>query len=225
MQLLALPVRILDAFRGLDFLAPLAIRLYLFPVFLMAGMQKVDITTGKVDPQFVAWLGNTDWGLGLPAPELLGYLAGYTELLGAFALLAGFATRFFAIPLMVTMVVAAVTAHWANGWPAIAPSNPASICIEGSDAARQASSLERIAQCHNVNDRTIEAAERLSKAKDILKEHGNYSWLTGRGSLVILNNGIEFAVTYFILLLVLFFMGAGRFFSLDYWVRRLAMPD
>jgi uncharacterized membrane protein YphA (DoxX/SURF4 family) len=35
---------------------------------------------------------------------------------------------------------------------------------------------------------------------------------------VILNNGIEFAATYFVMLLSLFFTGAGRFFSLDYWI-------
>lgn len=225
MNLLQFPVRVLDAFKGLDFLAPLAMRLYLFPVFLMAGMSKVDITTGRVDPNVVAWFGNPDWGLGLPYPELMVYLAGYTELLGAFALLVGFALRFFAIPLMITMVVAATSAHWDNGWPAIAPSNPSPICEQGTDANAEAGRLEWVAKCHNVNDRTIAASKRLARAKAILKEHGDYGWLTGKGNLVILNNGIEFAVTYFIMLLALFFMGAGRYFSVDWYVRKLGMDD
>jgi len=66
--------------------------------------------------------------------------------------------------------------------------------------------------------RTIGATERLDEAKSILKEHGNYEWLTENGSFVVLNNGIEFAATYFIMLLALFFLGAGRFVSLDYWI-------
>jgi hypothetical protein len=33
-----------------------------------------------------------------------------------------------------------------------------------------------------------------------------------------LNNGIEFGVTYFIMLLSLFFTGAGKVVSADYWI-------
>ncbi|HEX5635541.1 MAG TPA: DoxX family protein, partial [Gammaproteobacteria bacterium] len=32
-------------------------------------------------------------------------------------------------------------------------------------------------------------------------------------------NGIEFAATYLIMLLVLFFYGAGRYVSADYWLQ------
>jgi uncharacterized membrane protein YphA (DoxX/SURF4 family) len=99
------------------------------------------------------------------------------------------------------MVVAALTVHWQNGWLAIA---------EGS------SSLF-------ANERSIDAIERLDRAKDILREHGNYQWLTENGSFVVLNNGIEFAVTYFIMLLALLFIGAGRFVSIDYWINRHVM--
>lgn len=66
----------------------------------------------------------------------------------------------------------------------------------------------------------MEAAEKLDKAHTILMEHGNYDWLTSSGSVVILNNGIEFAATYFVMLLALFFMGGGRYVSLDWWVAR-----
>lgn len=37
---------------------------------------------------------------------------------------------------------------------------------------------------------------------------------------MILNNGIEFAATYFIMLLTLFFIGGGRYLSLDWWIAR-----
>jgi len=56
---------------------------------------------------------------------------------------------------------------------------------------------------------------RLSRAIAILQEHRDYDRLTEHGSIVILNNGIEFAVTYGIMLIVLFFIGSGKF-SLDY---------
>jgi putative oxidoreductase len=36
----------------------------------------------------------------------------------------------------------------------------------------------------------------------------------------VLNNGIEFAATYFIMLLALFFLGGGKYISADYWIAR-----
>ena len=101
------------------------------------------------------------------------------------------------IPLMATMVVAALTVHLEYGWLAIADSSS-----------------------WLANERVLESAERLERAKGILQEHGNYSWLTGRGSLVVLNNGIEFAATYFVMLLTLLFTGGGRYTSVDYYVSR-----
>jgi len=125
-----------------------------------------------------------------------------TEVGGAILLLVGFAVRWISIPLMVTMVVAAVTVHLPNGWLAIAEAT-------GPFAT----------------PRTEGAIERLEVARQLLQEHGNYDWLTQNGSIVILNNGIEFAATYFIMLLVLFFIGGGRYFSMDYWIRRAFMRD
>ncbi len=182
--------RLLDTTLAIDFLGPLALRLYLFPIFWMAGTKKLDSFQSTVD-----WFGNPDWGLGLPFPYLLAGLATWTEIIGALCLLIGFAVRWISIPLMVTMIVAMVTVHWANGWLAIA---------EGAGPF--------------ATERTIGGIERLNRAKSILQEHGNYDWLTENGSIGVLNNGIEFAATYFIMLLVLFFIGAGRYFSIDYWV-------
>lgn len=182
-----------DRSRAVDFLAPLALRLYLAPIFWMAGTNKLANMDGTIE-----WFGNPDWGLGLPFPTLMAYAAALTETLGAILLLSGIAVRWVAVPLMVTMVVAAVTVHWQNGWLAIA---------EGANSLF-------------ANERTIGAVERLEKAREILQEYGNYDWLTQNGSFVVLNNGIEFAATYFIMLLVLFFIGAGRYLSIDYWVAR-----
>ena len=188
---------LLDKTRNADFLGPLLLRLYLAPIFWMAGTKKLSNMDGTIE-----WFGNTEWGLGLPFPTLLAYMATYTEIFGALFLLFGFALRYISVPLLATMVVAAVTVHMKNGWLAIA---------EGTGSLF-------------ANERTIDAIERLDKAKEILREYGNYDWLTSNGSFVVLNNGIEFAATYFVMLLVLFFIGAGNYVSIDYWLRKRFMP-
>lgn len=64
--------------------------------------------------------GIADWfrTLGIPAPVLNAWLSAGTELLGSILLVVGFATRIIALPLMVTMLVAIRTVHWANGFEA-----------------------------------------------------------------------------------------------------------
>lgn len=174
----------------LDGLAPLAMRLYLVPVFWMAGSQKIAGMDNTIE-----WFGNSDWGLGLPFPSLLAHLAAYTEAVGAVLLLVGLATRWISIPLMVAMLVAIFTVHWGNGWAAIADSGAQDVAV------------------------------RLGAARDLLQEHGNYAWLTEKGNFVILNNGIEFGVTYFLMLLALLFTGGGRYVSLDYFIAKLYPPS
>lgn len=192
--------RLLDSTRAVDFLAPLALRLYLAPVFWVAGMNKAVAFEGTA-----AWFGNPDWGLGLPFPHVLAFLATSAEVLGAIALLLGFGVRWLAIPLMVTMIVAAVSVHWANGWQAVADS-----------MSPFASGMLGVLQLEDASG----AAERLERARTILQEHGHYGWLTQEGGFVISNNGIEWAATYFVMLLALFFIGAGRWVSVDYWIAR-----
>ncbi len=65
------------------------------------------------------------------------------------------------------------------------------------------------------------------RASDILQQHGNYGWLTASGSFAIVNNGIEFAATCLVMLVALYFTGAGRWLSVDYWFQssRSAMAD
>jgi putative oxidoreductase len=193
MELLQTFQRLLNTTRIIDFLGPLALRLYLAPIFWMAG-------TGKLADMdsTIAWFGNPDWGLGLPFPTVMAWLAASTETVGAVLMLVGLAVRWISIPLLFTMVVAIVTVHWPHGWQAIAD---AKFCLFNCGDAQQ-------------------AVERLSAAREILQQYGNYDWLTGQGDFVVLNNGIEFAATYSIMLLVLFFIGAGRFASIDYWIDR-----
>jgi uncharacterized membrane protein YphA (DoxX/SURF4 family) len=178
--------------KSVEGLAPLALRLYLAPVLMQAGYNKISHFEDTA-----AWFGNSEWGLGLPMPELMAALASGTELVGGALLLLGLATRFVAVPMMVTMLVAAFAVHWPNGWLAIA---------DGSSWL--------------ANDRVLEAGEKLAAAKSLLQQHGNYEWLTSSGNLVILNNGIEFAITYFIMLLALLMLGGGRYTSLDYVIAK-----
>ena len=176
----------LNCTRMADFLAPLALRLYLAPVFWMASNNKWNPFDANSSLNgTIEWFGNPDWGLGLPFPELMAYMAWGAEYFGAIALVLGLGLRWFAIPLMATMVVAIATVHWENGWLAIAERTP-----------------------------------QLEQARQILQENGDYEWLTQPGSFVILNNGIEFATTYFIMLLALFFIGAGKYVSVDYWIAK-----
>ncbi|MCU7958465.1 MAG: DoxX family protein [gamma proteobacterium symbiont of Bathyaustriella thionipta] len=202
----------LDKFRALDFLGPLALRLYLAPIFWSAGCAKLGI-----DPLFgpdlatwfsnlgqasvadtAAWFGNPDWGLGLPFPDALAWLAAGTEVIGAVLLVIGLGVRWIAPPLMFTMIIAIVAVHWQNGWLMVA------------DSSWPIFTTERIEG----------AGERLAAAKQILETNGNMDWLTANGHFVVLNNGIEMAATYLIMLLPLFFIGGGRYFSLDYWIKR-----
>ena len=201
---------LLDATRKLDFLAPLLLRLFLSIVFISAGWNKAAGFESTV-----AWFGNPDWGLGLPFPAVMAFLATGAELVGGIFLLFGLATRYFAVPLMITMLVAALSVHWDNGWFAIAPSNPQTSMAQPL-AAIGVPAAERSL------DNSAEVGKRLDAAKGLLREHGQYRWLTEKGNFVILNNGIEFGATYFIMLLVLFFHGAGRYVSLDYWIARAA---
>lgn len=187
---------VMEKIQTIDGIAPLLLRIYLAPIFIQAGYGKL---TGFDNT--VAFFGNTEWGLGLPFPELMAALAGGSELIGGWLLLFGLATRLVAIPLMITMLVAAITAHWQYGWHAL-PEATLTVPWEWR------------------TDLIDGAIQRREVARDILREYGNYTWLTEAGSVTVLKNGIEFAATYFIMLLVLMFSGGGRFTSLDYYLVR-----
>ncbi|MEZ9199266.1 DoxX family protein [Shewanella sp. 10N.286.54.B9] len=192
MQLAQLYQKFLNTIRYAEGIAPLALRLYLAPVLMQAGYNKLSHFSDTA-----AWFGNPDWGLGLPFPELMVVLAAGTEFVGGGLLILGLATRLIAIPLSVTMLVAAFAVHWENGWLAIAD-----------------------ASSWLANESVLASADKLDKAKEILQQHGNYEWLTSSGNFVILNNGIEFAITYLFMLMALIFMGGGRYTSLDYYIAK-----
>ena len=174
---------LLDASRAVDFLGPLALRIYLAPILILAGWGKL-----KDLDSTAYYFGEY---LGMPFPDLMAFLAGSTEFFGGIAILVGIATRWISVPLMVTMIVAAVTAHWSNGWHAL-PETTLTVPWEWR------------------TDLIDAAQERKEIAVSILEEHGNINWLTEAGSFTVLKNGIEFAATYFIMLLTLFFTGAGK---------------
>ena len=190
---------VLDSVRNrLDLIAPLLLRLYLVPVFWVAGNNKWNpLDANSSLDSVIEWFGNAEWGLGLPFPALNAYMAWGAEYFGAILLALGLATRWVCIPLMVTMVVAMGTVHISHGWQAVHDLNSPYPAAEAG-----------------------EAIERLAQATSVLNEHSDYNWLTEHGSFVVSNNGIEWAATYFIMLCALFFLGGGRFISLDYWLRR-----
>jgi len=184
--------------KAVDFLGPILPRLYLIPVFWVASNNKWNpFNSDSSLDSVIEWFGNADWGLGLPFPTLMAYMAWGTEYVGVILLVLGLAIRWITIPLMFTMIVAVVTVHLENGWQA-------------------AHDLMSPFASANADD----ALERLDRARPILREHGNYDWLTEHGNILASNNGIECPATYFIMLLALFFLGGGKFFSVDYWLAR-----
>lgn len=180
----------------IDGIGPLLLRIYLAPIFIKAGYGKLASFENTA-----AWFGNPDWGLGLPFPEFMAAMAGGTEFIGGWLILFGLATRLIAIPLMLTMVVAAVTAHWQFGWHAL-PESSLTVPWEWR------------------MDLIEEANQRKEAARELLQEYGNYDWLTEKGAITVLKNGIEFAATYFIMLVMLFFTGGGRYTSVDHFIAK-----
>ena len=79
-------------------------------VFMFHGSQKLfGMFGGPGIDGFAAMLA----GLGIPMPTLNAYLAASAEVFGGFLLLLGLGTRIAAIPLVVTMLVAALVVHGA----------------------------------------------------------------------------------------------------------------
>lgn len=81
--------------------APLAVRITVGLVFAQTGWMKLNALPRMIE-NFRGW--------GIPAPEILTPLASGIEFVGGLMLLAGLLTRFAAVPLMIVMVVAIVSA-------------------------------------------------------------------------------------------------------------------
>jgi putative oxidoreductase len=101
MNLEALRIRALTRLEGFSWMGPLAVRLSLGAVFLGTGWGKLH-NLGQVTSFF------TD--LGIPFPAAQAALVSGVELVGGTLILLGLFTRFAALPLMGTMVVAILTA-------------------------------------------------------------------------------------------------------------------
>ncbi|OHU87904.1 MULTISPECIES: DoxX family protein [Pseudoalteromonas] len=212
-----------DKTQILNGLPALLFRLILAPVMIVAGYSKLNLANDQfsfpsnllADQNVVNWFGNDQWGLGLPFPDLLAFLAGWSELLGGWLLLIGLFTRVVSIPLLFTMFIAATTVHWDNGWFSVAPSNP-------QTSAALAYSWLGVPAAKESLENSAEVSERLDKIKSLIETHGYPDYLYEKGNVVILNNGIEFAAIYFAMLLSLIFSGGGRYVSMDYWLKRQA---
>jgi putative oxidoreductase len=85
--------------------APLAVRIVVGSVFLWTGWQKLHILPRMIEA-FRSW--------GIPAPEIFTPLASGIEFVGGALLLVGLLTRFAAVPLMIVMVVAIISAKWSE---------------------------------------------------------------------------------------------------------------
>ena len=168
--------------RGLDFLPPLLLRLFLAPLLWVSGSNKLGFFTS---PDFV-WFNPFTWmkldnpvfeattaGLAkIPLiPEaltsLLAVSIGWLEVVGAFLLLIGFAVRWISLPLLALIILTAL------------------IALNGESL--------------------------IASVKDLLMNHG-YTDMS--------DSSFNKALIYFIMLLTLFFMGAGRFFSVDWFLHR-----
>ena len=86
---------------GFTWLAPLAVRIVVGVVFAQTGWQKLNALPRMIQ-------NFRDWGI--PAPEILTPLASGIEFVGGLLLLVGLLTRFAAVPLMIVMVVAILSA-------------------------------------------------------------------------------------------------------------------
>ena len=91
--------------RRFTWLAPLAVRITVGVVFMGTGWTKLH-NLPAITKNFTA--------LGIPAPEILTPFVSGVEFFGGVLLLVGLLTRFAAVPLMIVMVVAIVSAKAAD---------------------------------------------------------------------------------------------------------------
>jgi len=91
---------------------PLLLRLILAYEFGEAGYKKLHGENWFADITF-------PFPFGLIPPEINWQIAIYFELLGAAALLLGFATRFFSATLIILTIVAIAAVHWPAQWSSL----------------------------------------------------------------------------------------------------------
>ena len=84
---------------------PLAVRIVVGWVFLWSGWTKLHFLPRMIE-NFRSW--------GIPSPEILTPFVSGMEFVGGLLLLVCLLTRFIAVPMMVIMVVAIISAKWAT---------------------------------------------------------------------------------------------------------------
>lgn len=98
-----------------DFLPLLGLRLYLGPVFWVAGIQKLMHIHGTA-----TLFGNAEWGYGLPYPELLAYAVGGLEAAVGLSLALGLGVRVMARAMLGLLLIMIAIMYQAHGWYFIA---------------------------------------------------------------------------------------------------------
>ncbi len=128
----------------------LAGRVLLSILFLASGTLKL----GAMGPALAGMLGQ----MGLPAPLLLTYLMGLSEIIGGIAVVVGFQTRIVGIALAAWCVLTGVVAHigtpidlmknlgLAGGFLVLAATSPGSLALGTSWGKRDALTSAREAQ-------------------------------------------------------------------------------
>ncbi|RVU84878.1 DoxX family protein [Leucothrix sargassi] len=165
--------------RGLDFLPPLLLRLFLAPLLWVSGVQKIGLfkspdadflnpmTWVDMDAYAATVTALKESAFAVPFPELMAWIVPSVEIVGAVCLLIGFAVRWVSIPLL-TLVSCSLL-----------------MVVFGAGVT---SALEGFTANHGFSNPDFAEMTQL--------------------------------LTYFIMLLTLFFMGAGRFFSIDWLLYR-----
>ena len=98
--------------------------------------------------------------------------------------------------MMFVMGVAGALVHWSHGWPVIAD--------KGAESTQRLNELF-VWLAHNFPER--------------------YNYVTALGDPVVLNGGMEFSVTYFIMLFTLFLYGGGKYVSADHWLKKVFIKN
>jgi uncharacterized membrane protein YphA (DoxX/SURF4 family) len=163
--------------KGLDFIPPLLLRLFLAPMLWISGSKKLGLFASN---DFIAhtpmsWFDSTTYQASvellratpMPAPEIMNGVIGSVEVIAAFLLILGFAVRWVSLPLVALMGFTVLLALGKN--------------------------------------------DMLIAGEKMLANH-TYSNATA--------DPLTIAVIYFLMVLSLFFMGAGRYFSVDWFLHR-----
>ena len=112
-------------------------------MFLWTGWSKLN-NLDRITEAFVSW--------GIPAPHILTPFVSGVEFVGGVLLLLGLCTRIAAVPLVIVMIVAVISAKWATGrtrWRRCSASRswPIWRCSAGSPSrARGRYRLDRLLQ-------------------------------------------------------------------------------